>query len=262
MNTGKSRTIIFIHGLFYNASYWDAWVNYFKSSGYRCYTPVYPFHEGNPAELRKKPDPKLAQVTLGDVVNTIALFIDALPEKPILVGHSMGGLVVQKLISMNKGVAGVCIGSAPPKGIFSFKWSFLKSNLPLINPFKGNSICLPDIEWFKYAVFNLLSSEQAVLEYEKYVVPESRNIPRGSTGKDGKINFNEAHAPLLFIVGEKDQIIPSGLNDKNFRAYKDGASRTDFKLFKDRTHHICGEKNWEEVANYISEWLKDSTAKG
>jgi esterase/lipase len=88
------------------------------------------------------------------------------------------------------------------------------------------------------------------------VVPESRNIPRSSTGKAGTVDFSKPHAPLLIIAGEKDNIIPPSLNRKNFLAYKDKNSKTDFKEFAGRTHYICGQKNWEEVADYILDWLR------
>lgn len=168
----------------------------------------------------------------------------------------MGGLAVQKLISLNKGVAGVCIDTAPPKGVFSLKWSFLKANLPTVNPLKGDSVCLPDVKWFQYAFCNLMSLEETQKEFDQFVVPESRNIPRSSTKVDGKIDFKKPHAPLLFIAGEKDHIIPSSLNKTNFNAYKDPGSKKDFKEFPERTHYICGQKNWQEVAEYILGWIK------
>jgi esterase/lipase len=87
-------------------------------------------------------------------------------------------------------------------------------------------------------------------------VPESRNIPRSMlTDAYGKINFKLPHKPLLFIAGEKDNIIPSSLNKTNFNAYKDKNSIKEFKEFAGRTHYICGQKNWEEIADYIHNWV-------
>ena len=254
-NYTNSKTIVFIHGLFMNPTSWDNWILFFENKGYKCFAPAYPFHEGNPASLRTHINPDLGKITFGQVINGISEFIAKLPEKPILIGHSMGGLAVQKLIEMNKGVAGVCIDPAPPSGIFSFKWSFLKANLPTINPIKGNSVFLPGVEWFNYAFCNTMTIEQTEIEYNKFVVPESRNIARSSTMKDGKIDFTKPHNPLLIIAGEKDHIVPSSLNRKNFEAYKDKNSRLDFKEFSGRTHYICGQANWEEVANYSLEWI-------
>ncbi len=252
----QSKTIVFIHGLFQSPQGWAEWKKHFEAQGYTCYTPAYPYHEGKPEELRKNVNPALGKLTFGQVIDSLAAFIDKLPEKPILIGHSMGGLAVQKLINMGKGVAGVCIDTAPPKGIISFKWSFLKSNFPTINPFKGNSVCLPSIKWFQYAFCNTLTLEQTAKIYNESVVPESRNIPRSSTKNDGYIDFKKAHAPLLFIAGEKDNIIPSSLNRTNFEAYKDTNSKKEFKEFPGRTHYICGQENWQEVADYILGWMK------
>jgi pimeloyl-ACP methyl ester carboxylesterase len=252
----SSKTIVFIHGLFQNPKSWSAWVSYFTAKGYTCHAPAYPYHEGEPADLRKNPDPRLGLLTFGKVTDHFAAFIDTLPEKPILIGHSMGGLAVQKLIGMDKGVAAIALDAAPPAGLFSFKWSFLKANLATVNPLKGNSICLPSVEWFHYAFCNTMTMEQTRKEYDLYVVPESRNIPRSSTGKRGKIDFNKPHAPLLIIAGEKDNIIPASLNKKNHAAYRDKSSICDFKEFPGRTHYLCGQENWQEIAVYIEEWIR------
>jgi pimeloyl-ACP methyl ester carboxylesterase len=249
------KTIVFIHGLFMNPNSWKEWIKFYEAKGYKCHAPAYPYHEGNPADLRNNLNPDLGKLTFEQVTDSLSSFVDKLPEKPILIGHSMGGLIVQKLIETNKGVAGVCIDTAPPKGVFSFKWSFLKANLPTINPLKGNSVCLPSVKWFHYAFCNTMTLEQAQIEYNKFVVPESRNIPRSSTGKTGKINFKNPHQPLLFIAGEKDTIIPASLNKKNFNAYKDKNSKRDFKEFTGRTHYICGQEGWQEVADYVLNWL-------
>jgi len=195
------------------------------------------------------------KVTFADATKKISDFIDTLPEKPILIGHSMGGLVVQKLLENGKGVAAIAIDSAPPKGIFSFKWSFLRANLPAINPFKGDSVCEPTVAWFHYAFCNTMTMEETRLAFDRYVVPESRNIPRSSTGDEGKIDFKKPHPPLLFIAGEKDHIIPASLNRDNFKAYTDTNSVIAFKEFPNRTHYLCGQTNWEEIAQFSFEWI-------
>jgi len=251
----SGKTIVFIHGLFMNPKSWSPWISHFEKIGYTCYAPAYPYHEGEPEELRKKPSAKLNNLTLDEVYKSISSFILSLPESPILIGHSMGGLIVQKLLANNIGLAGIAIDSAPPKGIVSSKWSFLKSNLPVINPLQGNTVFLPGLKWFHYAFCHLMTMEQAKASYNQLVVPESRNIPRSSAGKDGIIDFKKPHAPLLIIAGEKDHIVPAAMNKKNFLAYKANTGILNFKLFENRTHFICVQENWEEVANYIADWL-------
>lgn len=236
MDNHRSKVIVFIHGLFMNPKIWDDWVLFFEAKGFTCHTPAYPHHEGTPADLRKNFDRELAELSFGQLVNSLSAFIDELPEISILIGHSMGGLAVQKLMEQNKGTAGVCIASAPPKGILSFRWSFLRANLPVLNPLKGNALFIPSIAWFHYALCNTMTMEQTQLEYDQFVVPESRKIPRTSATNQGRIDFKKPHGPLLIIAGENDHIIPSSLNKKNYEAYKDKYSKIDFKEFSGRTH--------------------------
>ncbi len=254
----QSKTIVFVHGLFMNPESWEPWIKHFEAKGYQCYAPSFPFHQGKPSDLRTDINPSLAKVTISDVVKSLAHFIDSLSKKPIIIGHSVGGFLTQKLIELDKGVAGICIDSAPPAGVLTFKWSFWKANLPVINPFKGNSVFVPTVKWYQYAFCNTMTMEETQLVYDQFVVPESRNIPRSMlTDAYGKINFKKPHHPLLFIAGEKDNIIPSSLNRTNFDAYKDQNSIKAFKEFADRTHYICGQKNWEEIADYIDHWFTD-----
>jgi pimeloyl-ACP methyl ester carboxylesterase len=255
MQTKDPRTLVFIHGLFMNPKSWQTWMSYFEAKGYRSYAPSYPFHEGEPSELRKDISPQLARLTFEQVIASLVSFIDKIPEQPIFIGHSMGGLAVQRLIELGKGAAGICIDTAPPKGIFTYKWSFIRANLPTVNPLKGDSVFLPSVSWYRYAFCNTMSLEQTEIEYNKFVVPESRKLARSSASNQGKVDFMKPHKPLLFIAGEKDHIVPSSLNKKNFEAYKDTGSRKDFRQFPGRTHYICGQPNWEEIAQYCLDWI-------
>lgn len=114
----KSKTIVLIHGNFVNNDCWTEWKRHYEQKGYKVYTPANPGHEGNPAELRAKVHPDLVKTGFIDVVNNIAQLIDALPEKPLIIGHSMAGMATQKLVEMGKAAAGVSIDGAPPKNVF------------------------------------------------------------------------------------------------------------------------------------------------
>jgi pimeloyl-ACP methyl ester carboxylesterase len=245
-----SKSIVFVHGLFVNPYFWQNWQQFFEAHGFACYAPAYPFHEGRPADLRVNPDPRLGKLHLKDVVAHTAY------KQPILIGHSMGGLIVQQLINMNQGAAGVCITSAPPKGVMALSWSLIKANLPVVNPFKGNSIFHGSKNWFHYSIANTLTREAGDAAYEAGVVPESRNIPRSSTGKEGIVDFKKPHTPLLFIGAGKDHIVPITLNRKNSNAYQHAGSRVAFKEYMDRSHFICNEAGWEQVAGDVYEWIK------
>jgi pimeloyl-ACP methyl ester carboxylesterase len=255
MNT---KTVVFVHGMYMIPLSWEKWTAYFEDKGYTCFAPAWPGRDLPIEILRQKClSPDLGEVKLTDVIQTITEFIETLPEKPILIGHSMGGLVVQLLLQKNLAAAGVAIDSAPPMGVLTAKWPFLRSNFPHITPFiSQNNPVRMSFRRFQYAFVNGLPLAEQQAAYDRYVVPESRRIPRQSL--TAKIDFSKPHPPLLLIAGSADHLIPASLNRTNYNRYKSSPSVTLFKEFPGRTHYIVGQKNWEEVANYILSWLNET----
>jgi pimeloyl-ACP methyl ester carboxylesterase len=252
----KTMTIVLIHGLFVNNTSWKQWKTYFEAQGYTVYTPANPGHEGDPTQLRANIHPQLTQTGFEDVVMNIVKLIDTLPEKPIVIGHSLAGLVVQKLIEMDKAVAGISIDGAPPKNVFA-PLATIKVVLPVVNFFKGNKPFLGSKDWYHHAFFNNYSKAESDKLFETIAVPESRKVARDPLlSSFAKIDFKKPHQPLLFIGGEKDNIFSAQFTQKIARAYQDKNSVTDFKAFAGRSHFLCGEKGWEEIADYILGWLE------
>jgi pimeloyl-ACP methyl ester carboxylesterase len=252
----KTKTIVLIHGLFVNNTSWKEWKTYFEAQGYTVHTPANPGHAGNPVDLKKNIPADLKDVGFDDVVKYLSTFIDTLPEKPIIIGHSFGGLMVQKLIDMGKAVAGVSIDGAPPKNNMAL-FSTVKIVWPVVNFFKGNTVFLGSKEWYHKAFFNNYTKEESDKLYETVAAPESRKLAKDPLFKSSaKLDLQKPHEPLLFIGGAKDNIFPSVFTKKIAGSYKDKNSIVDFKEFPGRSHFIAGEKNWEEVAGYVLEWLK------
>jgi len=251
----KSKTTIFIHGMYMTPLCWEKWIDYFDARGYKCIAPGWPGRDKPVDILRKSQlDPLLGSLTLRDVLDHYTDIIGRLDQKPILIGHSMGALVVQLLLQKGLAAAGVAIDSAPPMGVLTLKWSFLKSNWPHITPFVplGNPIEMT-FERFQYTFVNTLPMAEQRAAYDKFVVPESRRVPRESL--TAAIDFTKPHPPLLLIAGSADNLIPASLNKTNSARYWRSASITDFKEFAGRTHFIIGQEKWEEVADYILAWL-------
>ncbi len=113
----KSKTIVLIHGNFVNDTSWAEWKDYYEQKGYTVYARPNLGHEGNPQELRSNVHPDLVKTGFVDIVTNIANFIDTLPEKPVVIGHSMAGLATQKLVDLGKASAAVSINGAPPKNV-------------------------------------------------------------------------------------------------------------------------------------------------
>ncbi len=250
-----TKTVVFIHGLYMTPLCWEEWVKRFETKGYRCLAPAYPGREGKLIQELQTPDASLGKLTLSAIVEHLTQQIKKLDEKPILIGHSMGALITQLLLNRDLAFAGIAIDSAPPSGVFTTTFSFLKANWGHITPFANqNSPVVMGFERFQYAFVNDMQLNEQRAAFEKYVVPESRLIPRESLF-GAKIDFKKPHAPLLLIAGGNDNIIPPDLNQKNYNRYKNSNSATDFKEFPGRNHFIIGQKGWQEVADYCIEWL-------
>jgi pimeloyl-ACP methyl ester carboxylesterase len=253
----KTRTILLIHGMFMTPLCWENWIPRYESKGYRVFAPPWPGRDKPVETLRKNhANPQLAKLKLSDVVERMERVIDSLEEKPALIGHSMGGLVVQLLLQKDLAVAGVAIDPAPPQGVFTTKWSFIKSNFPAINPLLLNQPVQMSFEHFQYAFVNTLPLDEQRAAYDRYMVPESRRVPSQLFTSASKVDFRKPHPPLLITAGEKDHIIPASLNRTSFNLYKNSSSVTDFKEFTGRDHFLIGSRGWEEVADYCLEWLE------
>lgn len=252
------KNILFIHGMFQNPKSWEKWQAYFNERGYQCTAPAWPYHEGEPADLRTFPPEGLGDLGLQEIVDEFTAQAEAL-DNPILIGHSVGGLVVQLLVNKGIGSAGVCIDSVAPNAMLAFDWGFMKNSALIANPFKGNSPFEMDAESFHASFANTLSEAESNTAWETFATHDSRNVLRDCMGEAGHIDLDLPHAPLLFISGEKDKIIPPELNEKNAKAYTDESSQTFFEQFPNRGHYICGQPGWEEVAESIYNWLEEQT---
>lgn len=230
----------------------------FQSSGRNCVAPNWPGRDLPIDALRKRhPDKVLGRLTLTQVVEHFSGLITALPQKPIAVGHSMGGLIVQLLLQRDLVLAGVAIDSALPAGVLVGSWSFLKSNWPHITPFKAIDQPIEmTFKRFQYTFVNGLPLEEQQAAYSRYVVPESPGVPRESLR--ARVDFRKPRAPLLLIGGSSDHIIPAKLNRLNYaKCLRSSQSITDYKEFQGRTHFIIGQKNWEQVADAVLAWIKE-----
>ena len=247
--------IVFIHGMYMNGHSWTPWVQHATARGYDCHAPSWPYHEGEPATLRGRIDPALGKLTFGVITDHLKAFIDALAERPILIGHSIGGLLVQKLVNDGYAASGVAISPAPPRGVLSFDPHFFRANFPHVNPLAGNKPVAMTPKRFHYTFCNTMTRQASDLAFEQHVVPESRNVPRSTLTKQAHIDFRASHVPLLLIAGDNDHLTPLSLIKKNARAYKTPGSVTEFKEFSNRSHFICNQDGWEQVADYALDWL-------
>lgn len=248
--------IVFIHGMFQNPKSWNQWVNYFERLGFDCEAPAWPLHEGEPSDLRAEIPPGLGKLGLDDLLQHYRGIIGQVPEQPIVIGHSLGGLVAQKLLADGLVRAAVGIASVAPNRMLAFDWGFLRNSASITNPLAGDEPYLMTADLFHENFANTLSRAESDAAWESFAVHESRQVLRDIVTSEGEIDFDKPHNPLLLVGAEKDEIIPNSLVRRNAHAYKDDRSHHEYKQFTGRGHFICGEPGWEEVARAVSNWLE------
>ncbi|MBP1652955.1 MAG: hypothetical protein H6Q26_3112, partial [Bacteroidetes bacterium] len=154
-----SKTILFIHGMFQNPKSWSHWVDFFTERGYTCLAPPWPLHEGDPVSLREQPPAGLGELSLDTVVKAMEKVVATLAEKPVAIGHSVGGLIVQLLSEKNLIAGGVCIDSVAPNAMQTFDWGFFKNSTLIANPFKGDHPFIMDEQSFHESFANTMTDE-------------------------------------------------------------------------------------------------------
>ncbi|HEV8505921.1 MAG TPA: alpha/beta hydrolase [Chitinophagaceae bacterium] len=252
----KPKSIVLIHGNFVNNTSWERWKLRYEQRDYTVYSPANPGHEGKPADLRNRVHPDLTKTGFVDVVNNIAQLIDQLPEKPLVIGHSMAGMAIMKLLEMGKAAAAVSIDGAPPKNVFP-PFTTLTSVLPAFGFFSTKHYFMGSRRWYDKCFFNTLPEGERAHAFESFAVPESYKVSRQLVlNSFSNIDFKKPHEPILFIGGGSDNIFPPSLTKTLANRYKDKNSRVDLKIFEGKSHFICGEPGWENVADYILDWYE------
>lgn len=271
MTTQRSApdTIVLIHGLWMTPRCWERWVPYYERQGYRVLAPGYPGFEVEVEARRADPSP-IAKLTVPETVTHLAGVIDDLDRPPIIMGHSFGGTLTQLLLARGRGAAGVVINSAPTEGVLVNPPSQIKSLFPILkNPANHAKAVGFTPSEFRYAFTNTLSEAESAKVYDRYHIaaPASWVWAYGvfANLKPGRqetwVDYRNAdRAPLLFIAGGADNIMPPSVNRSNAKHYKSSAI-TDYKEFAGRSHYTIGEDGWEKVADYALSWAIDQTAK-
>ncbi|AXY73212.1 alpha/beta hydrolase [Paraflavitalea soli] len=259
MSTIKSKTVMFVTGAFVIHRGWDEWQKYFQSKGYNTIAPPWPNKEAETAqELRDRQpnDVALATTTLAEVIDSYAKHAESLPEKPIIIGHSLGGMMTQILVNRGYAVAGVAIHPVPPLGVFPYELGFLRGGFKSLGLFTSvKKTYLMSLKDWQFAFVNGMPLAEQKAAWEANTIPESKTVSRGGLSSMAKLDWKKPHVPLLITSGSEDNIIPAHLNYRNYKAYKQNGSVLDYKEFKGRNHFVLGQSTWKEDADYILDWL-------
>lgn len=252
-----TRTVLFITGAWMHSSSWDKFRSMFETAGYKTLAPAWPYLEGQPAALRSNPDKRLGTLTFKTIVDHYAKIIDGLGEQPLIVGHSMGGLITQLLLDRGYGVAGIAMDPGPIAGALPGPVSLLAAVPPLlVGP--GNTHLISR-EGFAKSFANTLDAAEQKVAYDEFVVPTPSNIFYQAAAMVGtSVKVKARKQPLLVMSAEHDRTVTPYLAKAIYNVQKKSSARTDFIQFSHRSHFLAGEKGWEEVAQYAIDWAADA----
>jgi pimeloyl-ACP methyl ester carboxylesterase len=254
-------TIVLVHGFWVTPRSWEHWITYFEAKGFRVIAPAYPGFEVEVEALNADPTPIL-NVTVPQIVGHLEDVIRGLDTPPIIIGHSAGGAFTQILLDHGFGAVGVALNSAPTEGVRVLPLSQLKSTLPAFkSPAKRHQVVPLTFEEWQYAFTNTFSEEEGRALYERYAIPANGGILWGSVlanfqpgHQDTWVDYhNDQRAPLLFVSGSEDHIMPPAIQESNAKHYK-SATITERKEFEGYAHLLPAQAGWEKIADEVLDW--------
>lgn len=263
--TPSSTTIVLIHGLWMTPLAWEHWVERYEARGHTVLTPGYPGigqGEAGLQALRGNPG-AVAEIGVREVMDYLTEYIGKLDTRPVIMGHSVGGTFTQLLVGNGLGSAGVSIGGAGVNGIKALPFPGLRSAFPaLTNPADSNRAVSLTPGEFRSAFANTLTEQQSRQAYDRYVAPAPGRIlfqaGRANCTRDAAATYDFAsddRAPLLFISGGSDHILPPAVQQENYdKNARHSTAVTAHKVFRDRDHFTCGGPAWEAVADFALDW--------
>ncbi|SEG83271.1 Pimeloyl-ACP methyl ester carboxylesterase [Actinacidiphila yanglinensis] len=255
--------VLFLHGLWLHSTSWQPWIDLFRKEGYAPSAPGWPGDPDTVAEARENPE-SIADHGIDDVVEHYAGIIRGMETLPILVGHSFGGMIAQKLLGRDLAAAAVAIDAAQIKGVLPLPLSALRSTLPVFkNPANKHRAVSLTAEQFRFAFGNALTGEESDALYAQWTIP----APGKPLFEAAAANFNphspakvdtanSGRGPLLLMSGGKDHTVPEAVTRATLKQYRHSEAVTDFVTFPDRGHSLTIDAGWREVADEALSWLR------
>ena len=263
-NASGSTPVVFVHGLWLLASSWDRWADMFRRAGYAPVTPDWPGDPETVEQARANPE-VFAGTSLGEIADHTTEVIEALERKPVVMGHSTGGLLAQMIAGRGLSAATVAIDPGVFRGVLPLPVSTLKVLTPiLINPINRRRAVTLTFDQFKYGWTNAIESEEEAKRlYDQFHVAgsalslfqmASANLnPLTEAKADTK---NPDRGPLLIIEGEKDHTVPWAIAHAAYKRQKRNPGVTEITKVPNRGHALTIDDGWREVAQTALDFVQ------
>jgi pimeloyl-ACP methyl ester carboxylesterase len=259
--------VVFIHGLWISNTAWQPWIEYFAARGHHAVAPAWPGEHPTVEQTRQNPSAQ-AGFGIDALTKHYADVLEQFDTPPVVIGHSFGGLIAQKLLGQNKAAAAIAIDPAPIKGVKPLPFAQLRSAFPVLgNPLnRGRAKGLTEAQW-RYGFGNALTQEESDQLWQQWSIPSpgkplfeaaTANFSGNSPAKVGIAN--DTRGPLLITGGTADHTVPFVSAKATHALYAKSDAITDFHEFEGRGHSLTIDKGWHDVADTALSWMADRQA--
>ncbi|WP_369371243.1 alpha/beta hydrolase [Promicromonospora sp. Populi] len=268
--TGK-RPIVLVHGLWMTPASWDTWAERFRAAGHEVIVPGWPgIDDRSVQNVRSNPEP-LRGIGLKQIVDHYERIIRTLPVKPIIMGHSFGGVVTQMLADRGLGAAYVGVAPGQTAGVTTLPASTLRTGFPILsNPFGRNGAKPISKAHFHFTFGNDLPRPESDALWEQFAVPSYNRVffegvasVLNEKGGVTHVDYARAdRAPFLVLTGEIDHVVPPAIGRAIVAKYTatDSPAVVEYREYAGRTHRLVSQPGWEEIADYALAWATSHTA--
>jgi pimeloyl-ACP methyl ester carboxylesterase len=262
-NAARSTPVVFVHGLWLLPSSWDRWVKLFEEAGYVALTPGWPEDPETVEEAREHPD-AFAGKGIGEIAEYEERIIDRLERKPVIIGHSFGGLLTMILAGRGRASASVAISPAPFRGVLPLPISALRTaSVALRNPANWNRAVPLTYEQFRYSFANAVGEDEAKELYLGYSVPGGGEplfqaaAANFNPWSEAKVDsMNPERGPMLIISADSDHTVPWAIANASYKREKRNTGVTEIVKMPGRGHTLTIDAGWRDVAEKALEFVK------
>ena len=262
-NASNATPIVFVHGLWLLPSSWDRWVSLFEAAGYVALTPGWPDDPETVGEARAHPE-AFAGKGIGEIGDYEEAIIRRLERRPVIIGHSFGGLLTMILAGRGLAAASVAISPAPFRGVLPLPIPALRTaGVALRNPANWNRAVPLSYEQFRYSFANAVGEDEAKELYLGYSVPgageplfQAAAANLNPWSEDTVDTKNPARGPMLIISADSDHTVPWAIANAAYKKEQSNNGVTEIVKMAGRGHALTIDAGWREVAETALEFVK------
>ncbi|MFD4294461.1 alpha/beta hydrolase [Rhodococcus sp. NPDC058532] len=252
--------VLFVHGLWMHASSWRPWLDLFADHGYVPIAPGWP-GDGDTAEATRNDPGRLDGVGIAELTRHYRTVAEALPTQPIVVGHSFGGLIAQKLLGEGVVRGAVAIAPVQFKGVLRLPPTQVRTVLPILRrPGLRTRTWSHTADTYHAGFASAVTREESDALFEAHSIPGPArplfqaafaNIVGGPT----KIDTRSSRGPLLLVAGGADRMVPEPIVQSAYNIQRRNTGATEYRVLPDRGHSLAADRGWREVADLALDFL-------